>query len=76
MFSLLRRQMLIMVSVFVSLWHLAVGLPITVETAPHYLAFNAEDVQDGNTLLKCAPPIRDKANQLGLFQGLKVHHKL
>ena len=50
----------------------AAGLPISVETGPHYLAFNAEDVQDGNTLLKCAPPIRDRANQLGLLQGLKV----
>lgn len=50
----------------------AAGLPISVETGPHYLAFNAEDVQDGNTLLKCAPPIRDTANQLALFQGLKV----
>lgn len=50
----------------------AAGLPISVETGPHYLAFSAEDVADGNTLLKCAPPIRDKANQLGLFRGLKV----
>ena len=48
------------------------GLPIRVETGPHYLGFADTDIADGNTLLKCMPPIRDKANQQGLFQGLKV----
>ena len=48
------------------------GLPIRVETGPHYLGFADSDIADGNTLLKCMPPIRDKANQQGLFQGLKV----
>lgn len=43
-----------------------------METAPHYIGFNDQDIADGNSLLKCAPPIRDKANQEGLFQGLKV----
>ncbi|KAL0052815.1 hypothetical protein WJX82_008241 [Trebouxia sp. C0006] len=47
------------------------GLPLSVETAPHYIGFNDQDIADGNSLLKCAPPIRDKANQEGLFQGLK-----
>ncbi|KAL3162052.1 hypothetical protein ABBQ38_009118 [Trebouxia sp. C0009 RCD-2024] len=47
------------------------GLPIRVETAPHYLAFTDTDISDGNCLLKCMPPIRDRANQQGLFQGLK-----
>jgi allantoinase len=37
---------------------LADGLPITVETCPHYLYFSAADVPDGNPLFKCAPPIR------------------
>ena len=41
----------------------AEGLPITVETCPHYLYFAAEDIADGNTLLKCAPPIRSRANR-------------
>ncbi len=41
----------------------AEGLPITVETCPHYLHFAAEDIPDGATLLKCAPPIRSRANQ-------------
>ncbi len=38
------------------------GLPITAETCPHYLTLHAEDVPDGATEFKCAPPIRDRAN--------------
>jgi allantoinase len=49
----------------------AEGLPITVETCPHYLHFAAEDVPDGATLLKCAPPIRTKENQQELWRGLR-----
>ena len=41
----------------------AEGLPITVETCPHYLYFAAEEIADGDTLLKCAPPIRSAANR-------------
>ena len=48
----------------------AEGLPITVETCPHYLHFAAEDIPDGATLLKCAPPIRSRANQQALWQAL------
>ena len=40
----------------------AEGLPITVETCPHYLTLHAEDIPDGATQYKCAPPIRDRAN--------------
>jgi allantoinase len=46
------------------------GLPVTVETCPHYLHFAAEEIADGATLLKCAPPIRSKENQRGLWRGL------
>ena len=49
----------------------AEGLPITVETCPHYLHFAAEQIPDGATLLKCAPPIRGKANQDALWQALR-----
>jgi allantoinase len=49
----------------------AEGLPITVETCPHYLHFAAEDIPDGATLLKCAPPIRSKANQNAHWQALR-----
>jgi allantoinase len=48
----------------------AEGMPITVETCPHYLHFAAEEIADGATLLKCAPPIRSKENQHGLWRGL------
>lgn len=47
------------------------GLPITVETCPHYLVFAAEDIQDGETLYKCAPPIREKANNELLWEALR-----
>lgn len=48
----------------------AKGLPLTVETAQHYLFFNAEEIPDGNTAFKCAPPIREKANNDQLWQAL------
>lgn len=46
------------------------GLPLTVETCPHYLTFAAEDIPDGATQYKCAPPIRAAANREGLWEGL------
>jgi allantoinase len=46
------------------------GLPLTVETAPHYLYFNAEDIKDKQTVLKCAPPIREKENGNLLWKAL------
>jgi allantoinase len=48
----------------------AEGLPITVETCPHYLHFAAEDIADGATLYKCAPPLRTRANRERLWQAL------
>jgi len=48
----------------------AEGLPITVETCPHYLTFCAEEIPDGATLFKCAPPIRGRANREALWQAL------
>jgi allantoinase len=49
----------------------AEGLPITVETCPHYLYFSAEHIADGATLCKCAPPIRRGANREQLWQALR-----
>ena len=46
------------------------GLPVTVETCPHYLHCAAEDIPDGATLFKCAPPIRTRANRELLWQAL------
>ncbi|MBV9085109.1 MAG: allantoinase AllB, partial [Acidobacteriaceae bacterium] len=47
------------------------GLPITVETCPHYLYFAAENIPDRATQFKCAPPIRDCANRELLWEGLR-----
>jgi allantoinase len=46
------------------------GLPLTVETCPHYLTFAAEEIPDGATEYKCAPPIRDKAERDALWEAL------
>ena len=45
-------------------------LPITVETCPHYLSFDAEAIADGATAFKCAPPIREAANRERLWEAL------
>jgi allantoinase len=46
------------------------GLPLTVETCPHYLTFAAEEVADGATQFKCAPPIRAASHRERLWQAL------
>jgi allantoinase len=46
------------------------GAAITVETCPHYITFAAEDIADGATPFKCAPPIRSQTHREGLWQGL------
>ncbi|CAK7350610.1 unnamed protein product [Dovyalis caffra] len=46
------------------------GDSVTVETCPHYLAFSAEEIKDGDTRFKCAPPIRDAANKETLWTAL------
>jgi allantoinase len=47
------------------------GVPLTAETTPHYLFFDAEAVPDGATEFKCAPPIREHANRERLWRGLE-----
>lgn len=47
------------------------GIAVTAETCLHYLTFCAEDVPDGATCYKCAPPIRNRANREALWQGLR-----
>jgi allantoinase len=47
------------------------GLPLTVETGQHYLYFTAEDIRDGQTQFKCAPPIREEINNEELWDALK-----
>ena len=46
------------------------GVRITAETCPHYLAFAAEDIPDGATAFKCAPPLRERGNRERLWAAL------
>ncbi|WP_347056937.1 allantoinase AllB [Blastococcus sp. HT6-30] len=46
------------------------GLPVTVETCPHYLAFTAEQIPDAAAQFKCCPPIRDAGNRDELWSAL------
>ncbi|KVH89545.1 Metal-dependent hydrolase, composite domain-containing protein [Cynara cardunculus var. scolymus] len=50
------------------------GDSITVETCPHYLAFSAEEIPEGDTRFKCAPPIRDAPNKEKLWEALMDGH--
>jgi len=45
-------------------------LPLTAETTPHYLHFEAESVPHGRTEFKCAPPIREHENREALWRAL------
>ena len=47
------------------------GVPITAETCPHYLTFAAEDIRDGATEFKCAPPIREAHHREALWDALQ-----
>jgi allantoinase len=49
----------------------AEGLPVTVETCPHYLHLASEIIPSRATLFKCAPPIRSSQNREQLWQGLR-----
>jgi allantoinase len=46
------------------------GLRVTVETCPHYLTFAAEEIPDGATVFKCAPPIRGRDHRERLWRAL------
>jgi allantoinase len=47
------------------------GVRITVETCTQYLWFAAEQIPDGATEYKCAPPIRNAANRDALWKALE-----
>ena len=47
------------------------GARVSVETCPHYLTFAAEEIPDGATPFKCAPPLRGGANRERLWEGLE-----
>jgi len=43
---------------------------LTVETCPHYLYFNAEEIPDASPIYKCAPPIREIQNNDLLWKAV------
>jgi allantoinase len=49
----------------------AEGVRLTTETCPHYLTLAAEEIADGATAFKCCPPIRGRAHQDALWEGLR-----
>jgi allantoinase len=46
------------------------GVPLTVETCPHYLHFAAENLRDADPRFKCAPPIRRNHHRERLWEAL------
>jgi allantoinase len=46
------------------------GTRVSIETCPHYLTFAAEEIGDGATEFKCAPPIREHENREKLWAAL------
>jgi allantoinase len=46
------------------------GVHISGESCPHYLHFDADEIPDGATEYKCAPPIRGADDRDGLWVGL------
>lgn len=46
------------------------GLPLTVETCPHYLTFASEEISDGATHFKCCPPVRERENREKLWEAV------
>jgi allantoinase len=49
----------------------AEGLPLSAETCPHYLVFDAESIRDRATAFKCAPPIRERVHREALWAALR-----
>jgi allantoinase len=47
------------------------GIRVSVETCPHYLTFTSEEIADGVTEFKCAPPVRERENREQLWAALR-----
>ncbi len=47
------------------------GVDVTAETCPHYLLLNDDDVARIGAAAKCAPPIRDEARRLALWEDVR-----
>ncbi len=50
----------------------AAGTRITAETCPHYLTFASDEISEGATEFKCAPPIREPCHRDALWRGLET----
>jgi allantoinase len=48
------------------------GVKVTCETCPHYLTFTEDDMERIGALAKCAPPLRARSAQDGLWEYLKT----
>lgn len=48
------------------------GVDVTCETCPHYLLLTDEDMEQIGSLAKCAPPLRPKNSQVGLWRHLTL----
>lgn len=48
----------------------ALGAGVTAETCPHYLTFCSDDIAEGSTEFKCAPPIREPEEREALWEAL------
>ncbi|MFO1469743.1 MAG: allantoinase AllB [Turneriella sp.] len=47
------------------------NIPLSVETCHHYLTYCSEEIPDGHTEYKCAPPIRERENREKLWQAIR-----
>ncbi|WP_216324415.1 allantoinase [Deinococcus aestuarii] len=47
------------------------GVDVSVETCPHYLCFTGEDMERLGAVLKCAPPLRDRAEVDALWTAIR-----
>ncbi len=46
------------------------GTDVSIETCPHYLTFTGEDMERLGAVAKCAPPLREAAEQQGLWEAV------
>lgn len=51
-------------------WKSRGDVKVTAEVSPHHLLFNEEDIGDFDTNYKMNPPLRTRADNEGLLQGL------
>lgn len=47
------------------------GADVSLETCPHYLTFTGEDMERLGAVAKCAPPLREAAEQQSLWEAVR-----